>query len=1105
MSSFYKLSFIVLTSWGLALLSFSANAQQHSPTKDKESIRLALLAERKNDARLNDVYFITPKIGWAVGDCGVIWNTRNGGEDWTIQESGASYSLFGVDFIDSQNGFVVGGMTEPYSHRGIGVVLKTTDGGQNWERADSATFPILYCVRIESPGKLWVAGASSEQCLTGILRSSDNGKTWQKQSGVQTVGWSSLKFLDAKTAVGIGLDGTIRLFPNNEKPLSATSLGLRRVNAVDVFSPSNAIQNKTPDFAWTVGDGGAMICSRNGGKTWDATPASLLPLERSDLFDFQTVFARENNIWIAGNPGAKIFFSHDGGVHWRQAFTGVSVPIRKIRFISPQHGFAVGELGTILATSDGGYSWKIQRDGGKRLAVLGIFGRVQDVPYEALAQLCLEDGFLGGVEILFRQDSMTQDASSSNNEIPVMRRVHEAATQCGVAYSSQAWAFPLDLDELTADAERGISQVVRRIEQENDKSSGLSRFRERLTATIRALKPNIIIAAGNAPVSENDAENPAILSDPVRNLLQREILGAVYAAADPNMYPEQLNEIGLQIWQTDKVHLCYNETILQRQVSRQETFRKAAAREGNVQIDMRAIGARYGKTAEEIALNARMLTESEPPTTAPTTLSFRTAFDIAAVRQNKNPAELNGGSLTNGISLTAGGEARRKKSDLSMIPYFETLQQQKMHQENARNLIAGLGKVSLTDGNRVVSQAEELTRLLDQETAAQTLFEMGNRLVQVGNYEAAAEIFQRIAQRYPRHFLAGEASRRLLKYLCDVPINETLNNAANDFPARNPSAQAMQITALMNRQSPDFAADPHLRFCLAAAQRDAGNLAAAEMFYTARSMPVYRDAWAIRAASELTALRFQTQTLKTLDAEQSVGAALKTALKNGGKRNLSTISCYPAKERPFLDGKFDDSVWTNHPATPFTEIWRSAREISENFHAVRQETPAGVNDLNASVLSPPQRSEICFAYDDEFFYLAVRCRKSRDFTYRFTETPRPYDPNLSRQDRVEILLDKKRNFTTFDVLELDHRGWVRESRRQEQTWNPQWFIARNEDADFWLVEAAFPFRQLADRPPFRGEIWGVAFRRLIPGVGVETWNAENSFRTTEGLGYLAFE
>jgi len=33
-------------------------------------------------------------------------------------------------------------------------------------------------------------------------------------------------------------------------------------------------------------------------------------------------------------------------------------------------------------------------------------------------------------------------------------------------------------------------------------------------------------------------------------------------------------------------------------------------------------------------------------------------------------------------------------------------------------------------------------------------------------------------------------------------------------------------------------------------------------------------------------------------------------------------------------------------------------------------------------------------------------------------------------------------------------------------------------------------------------MWGIAIRRLVPGIGIECWNAENSFDLTEGFGLL---
>ncbi|MCL2118686.1 MAG: hypothetical protein FWH27_09710 [Planctomycetaceae bacterium] len=1103
-------------------------AQQSSRgMTDEVAIRKALLGERQNDARLNDICFVTPSIGWAVGDCGVIWHTQNGGQNWQLQESGTDSPLFAIDFIDPRNGFAVGGTTEPYSHRGCGVVLRTSDGGQRWERIATFAFPILYCLRIDAPGRLWVAGSASEQCPTGILQTTDNGQTWQVQPGAKNEGWGSLGFLDgnggSKIGAGVGLDGAIQVVRDKPSLSRTPPLGLRRANAIDVFTPRPvSTQNPgvpqqaiSPYTGWLAGDGGVIMCTRNTGMTWEVPPG-FLPVDRPDLFDFQTVFARDTNIWVAGNPGTVIFYSNDCGANWHSARSGISTPIRKIRFITPQCGFAVGDLGTILATGDGGRSWQVQRAGGTRLAVLGIFSRVQDVPYEALAQLCLEEGCLGGVSVLFRQDSMRRDG----NEIPTMRRLHEALVNCGGTSSMQPWAFSIDHDEVPG----SINRIVERLEYEND-GHGLARLREHLVATIRTWRPNIVLAPGN--VSANDS-----LCDPARDLLYREIVWAAQAAANPMMYPEQLTETGLQTWQVDKVHLCCNPTVLQQDEDAEQQ-RLAASKTGNIHVRTQTLAPRHGKTYSIMAQAARPLFDAKP-IPPETTVPFRTVYDVAALRQNRDPADFNRSTLMGAISLPCGSEARRAMQPLSMMSHYDRIQQQVMHQDSARGIISAVGRNGqLGDGNRVLAQLDGLTQRLDPEAAVQTLLEMAARLHLTGQWDAAAEVYLRLVRDYPKHVATKAAYTWLLQYMSGFDEGERtglrdsatnivntafdtrrvdqsrLSEMTEEIGLRTPGTQgnrslvdwstgetkssnqfdkARELTDFVAQISPEVLNDPRVRFCLAAAQIKNGESRLAEGYYIQRNLPPNDDVWAVRAAAEL-----------------AVNGGVMPG-QNQRTRLLPAITCRFTSERPFLDGKLDGDVWSQCTPAVFSHADNPTAPLQENGQVMqtaasddREQTGAGTRNLG---------TEAMFLYDREFLYVALRCRKTPGFAYHyqdFREIPRTHDPNLSREDRVEMLLDLKRNYTTYDAFELDYRGWISESRWSDKNWNPRWFVARHEDETYWYVETAIPFDQLTDTKPKSGTVWNIALRRIVPGVGIDAWNARHSFNTREGFGHLVFE
>lgn len=74
---------------------------------------------------------------------------------------------------------------------------------------------------------------------------------------------------------------------------------------------------------------------------------------------------------VAVGERGLVILSDDGGVHWRQAATPVSVTLTAVRFAGGQHGVAVGHGGVILTSSDGGETWAKRLDG-QRAALLAL-------------------------------------------------------------------------------------------------------------------------------------------------------------------------------------------------------------------------------------------------------------------------------------------------------------------------------------------------------------------------------------------------------------------------------------------------------------------------------------------------------------------------------------------------------------------------------------------------------------------------------------------------------------------------------------------------------------------------------------------------------------
>ena len=81
--------------------------------------------------------FIDANNGTAVGGYGTILRTTDRGRHWIIQSSGTTNWLYGVSFVDANNGTAVGSN---------GTILRTTDGGNNWVNQTSGTTNALFGV-----------------------------------------------------------------------------------------------------------------------------------------------------------------------------------------------------------------------------------------------------------------------------------------------------------------------------------------------------------------------------------------------------------------------------------------------------------------------------------------------------------------------------------------------------------------------------------------------------------------------------------------------------------------------------------------------------------------------------------------------------------------------------------------------------------------------------------------------------------------------------------------------------------------------------------------------------------------------------------------------
>lgn len=225
------------------------------------------------NANLNSVSFSDSLNGFIVGEEGIILNTVDGGNTWIQQTSGITYPLSCVCFADPLTAYIISD-GHYYDWEGEGTVLKTTNGGANWDilvsgrewlpiRPRGVWFYLTSVYFIDSMNGCIVGygdahAINAEYVFTDsfILNTTDGGITWSETEGYERV-LSSVHFPDLNTGYVVGDKGEIRRTTNSgvawSDETSGTVKQLRSVFFIDSLT------------GYAVGDLGIILKTTNGG------------------------------------------------------------------------------------------------------------------------------------------------------------------------------------------------------------------------------------------------------------------------------------------------------------------------------------------------------------------------------------------------------------------------------------------------------------------------------------------------------------------------------------------------------------------------------------------------------------------------------------------------------------------------------------------------------------------------------------------------------------------------------------------------------------------------------------------------------------------------
>jgi photosystem II stability/assembly factor-like uncharacterized protein len=991
------------------------------------------------DAALHAVQFVDDKEGWAVGDDGVVWHTVDSGQNWERQPTGVRASLRSVHFLNPFTGWIAGREELPHGQGSVGILLATRDGGLKWQRVSMNALPGLNRIRFVDGATGFAVGDGSDQFPSGIFRTTDGGASWQPVAGPRSPAWLAADFQDARTGALAGAWSRLAVLRQGAllRADMEEILGGRAIRDLQVVDQR----------AVAVGQGGLVLLSKDtAGRRWGYA-ATNLPVEVRASWDFHAVYCRENQIWIVGRPGSVLLHSPDHGLTWQIRNTNQPLPLNSIFFANAQLGWAVGEFGSILHTADGGKSWRVQRRGGQRAALLFVHSRPAGLPVDTLGQVGGEEGYLAvGLRVL-----SSDPASASPERASEAQRFAAAMRRAGGAAGEMLWQFPVPQHLARAD-KRKLVQAWNPLHADRAPQELL----RQLVLALRTWQPSVVVT------DHPDARQTGWPSD---SLVAEALHEAFTQAADPAAFPEQIKLLGLNPCEVKKVYgRWHSQTGAQ------------------ITLDLTRLSARLEGSLRDFAAPALdLLTDSS--LSVPTERHYHLLDSrLAGAGSHRN--------LMQGVELAYEGVARRKQPlAVDLSPQFEKALRQRRNLEALVEMPAG----AASDPNRILAQVRPMVAKMPADQAAASLSSIANYYVRFGQWLVAREIFLVLVDRFPDHPLAADAYRWLIRYNTSSEARRrqelgqfwmlsqtTIRQAqAQDFgegdTVRNLSelAGSRQITFLSSLQEtrrwyegsldigkrlaafgPLYAADPVTQFCLQSARRHLGQFDPARHWYMQFVARQVDGPWREAAATELW-------------------LANRTGLPP-----KPVVACQAAATRPFLDGDFND------------ECWRTPKPLT-----LRNASGDTIKDYP---------TEVRLTYDKEFLYVAVRCRHPAD-RYVPPVKVRPHDADLRPYDHVSLLLDLDRDYCTYFRLEVDQRGCVCDDCWGDRSWNPRWFVALKSDRESWQVEAAIPMIELTGDTVSPGNTWACNIVRTLPGRGVQAWSLPADVQPRpEGMGLLMF-
>lgn len=279
------------------------------------------------------IYFTSASRGFIAGDRGYLAATTDGGRTWQTHPLKTTENINEIYFRNEKNGYLAAGRK----------VFITSDGGTTWNETlifRSADLknqtPSFLSIRFADKKRGLAIGsmlnAKGNVIDSLVMRTTDGGETWQRMKVPSKSELFHLDFNGSSHGWIVGDEGLI---------LATTDGGdTWRVQASHTKNALYNVDFRDDDEGYAVGEAGTILRTENGGNTWEKVQSPILT-------SFMRVdFADDKNGLIAGHGGT-ILRSSDKGRTWARVDSNTKKSLYGL-FVEKKYAWAVGADGLLL-------------------------------------------------------------------------------------------------------------------------------------------------------------------------------------------------------------------------------------------------------------------------------------------------------------------------------------------------------------------------------------------------------------------------------------------------------------------------------------------------------------------------------------------------------------------------------------------------------------------------------------------------------------------------------------------------------------------------------------------------------------------------------------